>query len=266
VRDQHALIVGQSHANALRNAARNYVPTHPNFSLQVAISGARSFPGGLVLHTVGGQPMANPVIMATVERSMARGGRDLWVVSLLGVNYANRLALLRAREPFDFVLPGREDLPLDREARSLPFDVVADAMRAMMESLAGALTALSRLPIAGVIQIEGPGPIRDSALLASSLPPRTVEAARRLGVKSEEIVISPPSLRLKTWLLQCRLMRELCAKAGVTYMPAPASMNDAEGYRLPGTLADAIHANGDYAMAVFADLEALITQAREVAA
>ena len=270
MRDVHALIFGHSHANALAQAAKTYVPAHPGFSVRVAVAGSRAFPGGLVLRTADGLPMINPLIASAVQRSLSRPGRETWIVSALGVNYHNKIALIASTEPFDFVLPGREDLPVDPAARLLPYDVVADAMRASMNMLPAALPLLTQMGAAGVIQLEGPGPVRDSALVAQYLsayrPPRLPGRDHGPDVAPSEMVVSPPALRLKAWLLHQMLVQELCAAHGVGYLGVPAEMMEADGFRRPDTVADAIHANQPYARAVLRLVEDRLMAAPALAA
>jgi hypothetical protein len=173
-------------------------------------------------------------------------GRDVYV-SVLGGNDHAVLAMLNHERRFDLLLPEAPDLPCDPGAELVP----AGLLRAEIARRAAPhLAALAAYRAAGdgrMIHLQSPPPIPSAAHIAA-----------HPGIFRDEIAargVAPAWLRYKVWRLQSDVYRAACADAGIEFLAAPASMQDADGMmRAKGWNPDPTHGNAQYGAAVLAEL------------
>jgi hypothetical protein len=168
------------------------------------------------------------------------------VFSFVGGNRHNRLGLVKHPRPFDFVLPGQPDLPLDPNAEIVPFDAVRNALERESECVLQQIWALSEQCGGSLTQVESPPPAVEAKILEH--PGKSREYIRSNGVAYS-------MMRLRLWRVYCMIVRSFCERIGLRYLPAPPESMDAAGFLLPELTRNATHGNGKYGALVLQQLE-----------
>ncbi|MEI2417864.1 hypothetical protein V8Z80_16930 [Orrella sp. JC864] len=171
--------------------------------------------------------------------------RQFWF-SWVGGNEHNLIGLMRHPRHFDFIHPQDPGLPLDPGAEILTYGLVKAALResAGVKRSIETLTQARKAINAPLYQIEPPPPKADDDFIRLHLGQVFRE---QYGASAQVPDIAPASLRRKTWLAYCDVMREECAKLTVGYVATPPSVMDRDGYLLPQAYAnDATHGNAWY--------------------
>lgn len=245
-----ALLIGHSHATCMVAALRRKLfPTvTPELAVRVVGYGSKSFPGGLVVETGDGVRLVNPVVLAAIDRACAEArGRAVWLVSVIGGNAANRMAIFGSGPPVDFLLPGESAPPASDAVQWVSYDAVEATMARQLGSLDEFFALLPRDRLAGVAHLEGPPPCMSNDFVYSSLP----ESARRLAVESGEVEMSPasiaaPALRHRLWQCQAAVTRRIAESHRVVYIDPPEEAVDAQGHRRIESCSDACHGTPEY--------------------
>ena len=188
---------------------------------------------------VEGQPgVLNPAFAAALEQHAPR-----FLITSVGGNEHNALAMVRSDPPFDFILGESPDLPLDRAAEILPEAAVRETIRDWMEDKIAVLRALRAATSVPIAQIEPPPPLPREQVLA--YPKEFFRSALNLRK------MSPDVLRMKMWRLQTGLYREICARLGVTCVPTRPDLIGPDGMLARHAWGqDATHANTAYGEAM----------------
>lgn len=138
--------------------------------------------------------------------------------------------------PFDFAVPGREDLPLTPNIEVVPYNLMRECAQtsAPWWSTLLLLACASGIPTFSVCL---PPPLLDIEpfLLADS------HKALR-----ERFGVGTPAFRYKMWLIQSEADRCRSKAAGARFLEPPKLARDAMGFRLPQMSNDIIHANACY--------------------
>lgn len=240
------LAVGQSHVAAIRAAAKTRRERTPEA------------PRTRVIHTLeeryrpemegeGPDARFGPALLEAIRDQIERHAPLL--VSVMGGNFHNALALVQHQRPFDFHLSGASPLPIDPDAEPVPEALV----RATLEQgLAHDLMKIRRLAEFGqFIHIESPPPVRDSAYIAEQAD----AYFRGHGVATRGV--APAGLRWRIWRLNSRIMREAVDALGCRYLPVPAELCDEDGFLQRRYAGDATHGNEDYGEALIRALEVM---------
>ncbi|MCP5156295.1 MAG: hypothetical protein H6983_19130 [Ectothiorhodospiraceae bacterium] len=250
-----ALLFGNSHANCMVRALRHKLfPTSADgFSVRIVSTGSDAFPGGLVLVDSLGRRVANPVVTRAIDqaiRESEREGRNVWLLSVIGGNFANRLSLFRTDGDIDFLDPDEDSATQPEVAdadRYVPYDLLEAQLQSAMSSLGEFLRLLPMGRVAGLTHVDGPPPVPDANFIVENLPERTKDLARAAGEgEITAATISPARFRYKVWRAQSRVARRMVEAAGGHYMSAPPAALDSEGYRRLELCADAAHGTTEY--------------------
>jgi hypothetical protein len=225
------LAVGQSHIGAIQRAAKTHREIWPD-ELRTR-----------VIHTLA-EPYASegvefgPLARAAIEAQIARHQPRL--VSVLGGNAHNMIALMRHPRPYDFLLSGEaEGPPMDADAELVPEALVRAAMEARLETDFWRLQMLH--DIAGpFIHVESPPPIIGDAFIRDR-----AEVYFR-DTQDREIVPGSPGLRWRMWRLTSRILKERVEALGGRFMPVPREVLDADGFLRLDFAADPTHGNEAY--------------------
>ena len=175
------------------------------------------------------------------------------IVSVIGGNAHFSLGLVNNPRRYDFVLPDAPDLPLEAGAEVIPYGLMLRLLEGMSQDTTQVLRAIRALvPDLPFVQLESPPPVpaENVSLHAKHFAP----LIKHYGLSSRERV-------WRFWRLQARMMQAICADAGITYLPAPASMVDDQG--LLARVAwrdDPTHAGPAYGSAVLDQLSAHFAQ------
>jgi hypothetical protein len=245
-----ALLIGHSHATCMVAAMRRnlYPAVTPEVAYRVIGYGSKSLPGGLVVEAGDRLRLANPVVLAAIDRAFAEArGRQVWLVSVIGGNAANRMAIFGAGPAVDFLLPGETPQPVAEGVQWASYDAIEAAMARQLGSLREFFELLPRDRLAGVAHLEGPPPCMSNEFVYSKLP----EAARRLVVESGEVEMSPtsiaaPALRHRLWQCQANVTRQIVEAHGALYIDPPPQALDERGQRRIESCSDACHGTPEY--------------------
>lgn len=227
------LVVGQSHVAAIRAAARTrreHDPDRPRTRVIHTLE-ARYVPELADDQSRFAEPLASDI------RDQI-GRHDPLVVSCIGGNIHNVLALIRHPRPFDFFLSG-EVGALDPNAEPLAEALVRAALIARMgrDLLRLRLLAEMARPF---VHLESPPPLADATAIA-----RQADAFfRDRGIMAADV--APAGLRHRIWRLHSRIVAETCDEIGVRFLPVPAAAMDEAGFFRPEYAGDATHGNEAY--------------------
>jgi hypothetical protein len=170
------------------------------------------------------------------------------LVSFLHGNGHAAISLLQHPAPFDFVLPGHEDLgmqpgfqPVSHELirkQIMPYQVTTIAALSMMRML---------LPGMRIVHVLPPPPSSE----------QQIRSKPELFASRMESGVTPLSIRIKYYLLANRVLREAMHNHGVEMLEAPAASVAADGSLRDDLSAGATHGNPAYGELLAAQLRAL---------
>jgi hypothetical protein len=171
------------------------------------------------------------------------------LVSFLHGNGHAAISLLQHPAPFDFVLPGREELgmlpgfqPVSHELirkQLMPYQVTTIAALSMMRML---------LPGMRIVHVLPPPPSSEAQ----------IRSKPELFASRMENGVTPLSIRIKYYLLANQLLREAMHSHGVEMLEAPPDSVAADGGLRDELCAGATHGNQAYGELVAAQLRALL--------
>lgn len=171
------------------------------------------------------------------------------MLSFLDGNGHAAISLLQHPAPFDFVLPGHEDLgmqagfqPLSHELirkHILPYQMTTIATLSIMRML---------LPDMRIVHVLPPPPSSE----------QQIRSKPELFADKMAGGVTPLSIRIKYYLLANRLLREAMQGYGVELLEAPPESVAADGSLRDELSAGATHGNLAYGELIAAQLRALL--------
>jgi hypothetical protein len=244
--DVHVYFIGHSHINAIIGAARNvsWPFTHPQHFIHMLEVRNRLGLNTLIEYGPDGISL-HPALCESIKSDNNYEGHKL-IVSLMGGNSHNILGLMRHPIPFDFVLPQQSDLPLESSAQILPYNFIWDVLHEVALPHLNELIALRSSVEGLIIHLESPPPIGNDVYVQQYLDPYFKE-------KPQEI--APRILRYKLWRLHSEIVKQVCSKINVTFVPVPTETLDREGFlRSEGYPGNVTHGNEWYGEKVLEQL------------
>lgn len=232
------LVLGDSHTRAISDAvtqrvARGFDANHFEVSWLLTQKGETSrgsLPLEDALHRIGTLTPQDSIV----------------AISLAGTLH-NIFGLLKHERPWDFLLDRDNDEPA-AGVMLIPHHTIRDAIRS---------TAINNKRISKIA-----GATRCRALHLSTPPPKAdndyinARAVRYRDRLVADTGINDPAVRLKLWLLEMRVLEELCAEWRIGFLPPPPGTQTVEGFLRPEYYAqDATHANAAYGEMVLQQLE-----------
>lgn len=193
------------------------------------------------------QDAGGPRFSAAIEQELRQ--HDGAIFSMIGGAAHGVLGILVHPRPFDFVLPGEPDLPMDPAAEILPARLVRSLLESLTNDYLNLMSALSSLGGDRLFHVEPPPPYADAVRMHADIPWSLYP-----GMLQK---ISPASFRYKLWRLHSQIMREWCARAGATFVPCPPQTMDETGFMRPQYYGDGAHANEAYGECVLAQMRRL---------
>lgn len=250
--NRKALIFGHSHVWSLKKAIMSgvYAPAAEGYSAEVVLCGTREFPGPLISTGLNGSKAINACLIASL--SGYQPGEANWLVSAIQGNFYNILAMIAPDPLFDTTVPWQPDLPVEPSAVFLPYDAVFQMMKEHTEELELLLKQLPGLGFPNIIHINAPPPVESEEFILADLREKNAIASDT-GQR-----VTPATIRLKLWLLQCDLIARLCHKIGVHCVHAPADTRDENGFLKREYWKDSVHANEAYSMRILQEVEKVI--------
>ncbi len=255
----HALIFGASHAACLRRAMQRFESSHTGFSASVAAAGVRHLPGGLFVRAADGSETLNPVIQTSIDAIAERDPTpNVWLVAALRCNEASRLTLYEHATPFAIAGRNCDEECLYGRGQIFSEELFKEILRNRLARLTQELSRLGNLPVAGVIQLAPPPPLRDNDEIEDLLPETLIERARAAGLFKGDYSISPVTLRKRAWELECQVSKEITESAGAFFLQHDNDFIGPDGLRGRDSAQDGIHGNVNWGLAVLAQIESTV--------
>lgn len=241
------LVIGDSHTHAIKQALKRR-PTNTADFVQFA---ALRFPGVKNGRDVG------DLSVDRLEEMVANLLPDDLVVSCLGGNQHQKLALVQHPQPFDVLLPDDVVPNPQADLRIIPYQQVVDLIeRGIRTGRDGErLRRLRELARCHVVHLMPPPPKEDvSHVLSNPESPFAKAGIHELGV-------SPAPLRLKFWKIQALVLADLTSEWGISLLPPPSAALTPEGFLATRYYADdATHGNSLYGALVLEQLKDFVTR------
>ena len=173
---------------------------------------------------------------------------DLVVLAISG-NEHQMMGLVNHPRPFDFVLPERPDLPLQKDREIVPFELIRDTLESWMKP--DLFRKMSELLTRPMFQLEPPPPVLDEEHIRNH--------AGIFREKIDKFGVNHPAIRFKLWRVSSNLIASYCAKFGIEFLPVPAEAVGPEGFlHYMALCPDPTHANGWYGALVVHQLRELL--------
>jgi hypothetical protein len=171
------------------------------------------------------------------------------LVSFLHGNGHAAISLLQHPAPFDFVLPGHEDLGMRTGFQPLPQELIRKQLLPYLSTTIGVLSMMRmQLPGMRIVHVLPPPPSSEEQ----------IRARPELFASRMDSGVTPLSIRIKYYLLANRMLREAMGHHGVEMLEAPPGSVAADGSLRDALCAGATHGNRAYGELVAAQLRALL--------
>jgi len=227
------LFVGDSHIHALKQALRrrSKEPAGETQFVAMRLSGTKN-----------GQAIGD-LNESDIEKLVEPMGPNDLVVSCIGGNQHQKLALVQHPRPFDVFLPGEENDKFSTDVRVLPYQqVLAILERGIKYGRDGQrLRRIKAAATCEVLHLMPPPPKEDvQHVLANPESAFALAGIHELGV-------SPAKLRMKFWKIQMQALANLTDEMGLALLPPPPAAVTAAGFLdRPYYADDATHGNSAY--------------------
>lgn len=253
----NALIFGHSHVWAINRAVETHRNTVPaDIAMKVLLCGTQKFPGTLLCQSSKGADYINPALVSALSDYPVKpdSSEQNILVSMVQGNYYNIVGMLYEGQPFDFVLPNQTSMPYnDQDAEIVPYDAIQALITNQLYELPTFYRKLKNLGYKKIIHVGVPPPHPSSDYIYNALN-------QDAKFVNKPIQISQPYVRLKLWMVQELLLKQLCQNEGVEYLSAPSQALDSNGFLNAAFAKDTVHGNQAYAELVHQQIIDLIQQ------
>jgi hypothetical protein len=185
------------------------------------------------------QRVLNPDFRIDVKK-LIESERPAAVLCFSSGSFAFALGAFKSPRPFDFAVPGRDDLALMPDAEVIPYDLMIQAAQIANPWWSQIISAACGHGSAPVYSVCIPPPVASF----DQIPPELANADIRS--KIETLGEAPKSLRYKMWLVQAATDRQKALTAGAGFLPPPSAALDNSGCRRVEFSGDLLHANVEY--------------------
>lgn len=128
------------------------------------------------------------------------------------------MGFFKEDEPYDFVIPGRENLPIDEDCILVPFEIIKKRIYETLENFQLLIKLINESTSLRVYHLEPPPIIPSNDYIIK----HTVESLRNYNNPK----INSYICRHKIWILYSEIMEEICDLNNVHYIKNPASVFD----------------------------------------
>lgn len=165
-------------------------------------------------------------------------------------NQHNTMGLVNHPQKYDFFLKGESGLSTNISGRIVPYAQVENAMRQSLElSIASPLSRFLALVNCPSYFIESHPPVSSDQFIMSG------------GLYDDLMAqhgVSPVDHRYKLWRLHNRILKSICRRLGVAYLPSPQEATDDKGCLLEHLWGpQGVHGNELYGQLVLEELKAV---------
>lgn len=243
MRKTNFIFVGHSHINALIAAAAESEDSERLHFVHL-IRDAGNEP--LLSKGEDGRNVLNQSIEAKLT-GLCRKNSTAVVVSLIGGNAHNTLALIEHPQPFDFILPG-ENENTGRDRHYIPYRQMYNLMYGKSQYFFDVFDLIRASCDVPIYHLESPPPIGSDEHIWSHLDPFF---EKQEGNKT----LSPRNVRHKLWRLHSKTYIDYCKKNGVNFICSPNNAHDKDGFLHElGYPGNATHGNKWYGEQVIVNL------------
>lgn len=251
-----SVIFGHSHVWPIKKAIQSglYSASRDDYSVEVALCGTKDFPGPLISYDLAGAMHLNSCVAAFIQKMSLEELATTNLVSVVQGNYYNIVGLTELEEPFDFVVPGCEQIELVSSRQLLSYDIVTEMIASHTRELIEFLKLLKKLSSNSVFHVNSPPPIESNHFINEDLSSKKIYSG-------QTSVIAPASVRLKLWLTQKNIIESICRKLDVVFVGAPTDTITNDGFLEQKYWKDSVHANEHYANLLLEEVERETTKA-----
>ncbi len=168
------IVFGNSHTNALRVACLNAefaaeFPDVADFAFYVFGHQNKWFVRSAFFDSLRMAWEPNAAIMSTLfYLGGFQGGPENLLISAYGGNGHNVIGMLEHERPFDFVYPGRPDLPVKKQSELIPYGMVRSLLSERLKANFVLLSAIKAATGRTMIHVESPPPNSVRSTLSES--------------------------------------------------------------------------------------------------
>jgi hypothetical protein len=165
-------------------------------------------------------------------------------------NEHSTLSLVQHEHPYDFCLPGHDELEPTAGTQPIPLDIIRRQLeKALNPTIASLIMMRMQLPQMRLVHVLPPPPFESTERIMQT-PEVFREQLARHG-------ISPLSLRLKYYLFAKQIMQQAMAPFNVQILESPAAALEADGALKDEYAYGATHGNEAYGALVFEQMQHL---------
>jgi hypothetical protein len=202
-----------------------------------------------------------PNIKGLIEDSNSQGDLRMVVSSIAGSAHFI-YGSINNPEAFDFVVPESSNIPLDRDAKLIPYDLIRKKLRSDIAPAMDVIKQIKCHTDAPVYQLSPPPPVGNPDAIVAHIN----EAAARMSdgwvaqMQSDmrSRGIAPPALRYKLWSAFVDVAKQLCEELGIIFLAGPAEAKDGNGFLREEYRWDGFHARPLYGELIVRQLIALV--------
>ncbi|MFC3164847.1 hypothetical protein [Ciceribacter thiooxidans] len=254
--ETNIVLVGHSHLQAVMAASRSATSVASSCAEEkyafVPIDAKSKTQSPLLL--------ADGTINMTLGDALLKAGlfeprRQRVLVSIMAGNIHNATGLIQQDPEYDVVIPGRPDLQVSQGVRTVPVEQFLHYFRKHYAPFVDFLKAAgAAAKPQKVLWIEPPPPIADNEHIS-----RNLDQWFKNNYSAERLTPAPAVLRYKLWLLNRIALQEAAKKEGWTFLTAPETAIDENGFLVRHAWAgDATHGSAWYGEEVLKKIKAAV--------
>jgi len=202
-------------------------------------------------------------IESLIEESNSQGDLRMVVSSIAGSAHFI-YGSINNPEPFDFVVPESPNLPLDRDAKLIPYDLIRKKLRSELAPAMEVTKRIKSCTEAPIYLLSPPPPVGSPDAITTHINEAAARMSegwvKRLQSDMRSRGIAPPALRYKLWSAFVDIAKQLCAELGIIFLPGPSEAKDGNGFLREEYRWDGFHANPRYGELIVGQLIALVQQ------
>gem|GEM_PF-2830913 len=165
-------------------------------------------------------------------------------------NEHSMLSLVQHEKPYDFYLPGHDDIQPIEGAQPLPLEIIQRQLeKALNPAIASLIMMRMQLPQMRLVHVLPPPPFASNERILKT-PEVFREQLTRYG-------ISPLSLRLKYYFLSKQVLQQAIAPFNIQLLESPAAALESNGALKDEYAYGATHGNEAYGAQVFEQMQVL---------
>jgi hypothetical protein len=164
------------------------------------------------------------------------------IAMMIGGSTHFAISAVNNPRPFDFIVPGYEDLTLNSKLEVIPYDLIESIFITEEKQLLEPLVFCRKLTTLTTC-LTAPPPVRHEQRIVEHMPEWWKKDAEQRGVPNE-------AFRLKIWLAYTNAVKIICDKHDIELIYPPKQTCDDDGFLKEEFSGDALHGNEKYGWSV----------------